>query len=298
MSQPEWFIANTGSVLAGCISAGIYTTNSPEACFYVSDHSKAEIVVVEGNKQLAKYAAIAKDLKYVKVIVVWDEVADPKLVSKLSNVHVLSWDAFLKVGSEVPDAEVDARSLHVTPGNCASLIYTSGTTGPPKAVMISHDNITWTSSNVCQHYMDLNHLDVIISYLPLSHIAAQMIDIYCLMKLGGCTYFAQPDALKGSLTKTLKDVQPTFFFGVPRVWEKIQEKMVQLGRDGGTLKQALGRWAKSVGTQHSAMVQFGASGGQPWGYGCANALVFSKIKQALGLARTKGCLFMHFKIFE
>lgn len=61
------------------------------------------------------------------------------------------------------------------PGNCASLIYTSGTTGPPKAVMISHDNITWTGANICEGgYMDLNHEDCVISYLPLSHIAAQV----------------------------------------------------------------------------------------------------------------------------
>jgi long-chain-fatty-acid--CoA ligase ACSBG len=97
--------------------------------------------------------------------------------------------------------------------------------------MISHDNITWTSQNIIDHYMKLNHEDRVVSYLPLSHIAAQLIDIYCMLILGGCTYFAQPDALKGTLTVTLKEVRPTFFFGVPRVWEKIQEKMVQMGRE-------------------------------------------------------------------
>ena len=77
-------------------------------------------------------------------------------------------------------------------------------------------------------YVDLNHTDRIISFLPLSHIAAQLIDIYVPMTVGGASYFAQPDALKGSLVTSIKDIKPTVFFGVPRVWEKIQEKMVQV----------------------------------------------------------------------
>jgi len=144
---------------------------------------------------------------------------------------VYTWEDFLRIGSSISDDAVDQRGNVIRPGNCASLIYTSGTTGPPKAVMISHDNITWTSQNIIDHYMYMSHEDRVVSYLPLSHIAAQLIDVYCILILGGCTYFAQPDALKGTLTVTLKEVRPTFFFGVPRVWEKIQEKMVQMGRE-------------------------------------------------------------------
>jgi len=166
----------------------------------------------------------------------------------------------------------------VKAGNCASLIYTSGTTGPPKAVMISHDNITWTSKNIIDHYMDLNHLDRAISYLPLSHIAAQLIDIHAIMGIGGCSYFAQQDALKGSLTLTMRDVKPTFFFGVPRVWEKIHEKMAQMGRDTKGVKKVLSTWAKAMGAEHSRRAQFGNGGGAPCTYSCANALVLNKIK--------------------
>ena len=153
--------------------------------------------------------------------------------------------------------------------------------------MISHDNLTWTSSNIIDHYVDLNHEDRVISYLPLSHIAAQLIDIIAVMVLGGTTYFAQADALKGSLTVTMRDVKPTIFFGVPRVWEKIQEKMVQLGRETTGIKKSISTWAKSVGTEHTKSCQFGARNTKPWGYGCAKSIVLGKIREALGLDQAK-----------
>lgn len=181
------------------------------------------------------------------------------------------------------------RGRFVKPGNCSTLIYTSGTTGPPKAVMISHDNVTWTTKQVFDTVVEVNHTDRVISYLPLSHIAAQIIDLHGPLYIGACTYFAQPDALKGSLTHTLAEVRPTFFFGVPRVWEKIQEKMVQIGRETKGLLKILSTWAKDMGRKHSEMSQFGASGGAPCGYSCANAIVLKTIKKKLGLDQAKGC---------
>lgn len=84
--------------------------------------------------------------------------------------------------------------------------------------MISHDSIVYLVQNISDDHTRLKFgQESFISYLPLSHIAAQSIDIYCCIYIGGCTYFAQPDALKGSLATTMQEVRPTFFFGVPRV---------------------------------------------------------------------------------
>jgi long-chain-fatty-acid--CoA ligase ACSBG len=137
--------------------------------------------------------------------------------------------------------------------------------------------------------MDVNHLERFVSFLPLSHIAAQIIDLHAPMYLGATTYFAQPDALKGSLTSTLKDAKPTIFFGVPRVWEKIQEKMVQIGRETTGLKKSIATWCKELAAEKNRLAQYGNAGGAPCGYGCANSLVLTKIKEALGLECTKGC---------
>ena len=226
-NSPEWFIANNGAILASQIAAGIYTTNLPEACEYVSEHSKAQVVVVEGNKQLAKYAEISKNLPELKAIVVWGEPIDDSLAKKCGKA-VYSFDDFLSHGEDITDAALEKRQSAVRAGNCSSLIYTSGTTGSPKAVMISHDNVTWTSTTMSDSYMPLNHEDRIVSYLPLSHIAAQLVDIHIPMHLGCCTYFCDENAMKGTLTVTMQDVKPTFFFGVPRVWEKIQVSRSQV----------------------------------------------------------------------
>ncbi len=264
-------------------------TNTAESCHYISEHSQAEVVVLEGNYQLKKYIGLPKGkLPHLKAIVVYGEAVDKNLAAK-SDIPVYPWDEFLRHGAGVTDDAVDARGAAIRPGNCASLIYTSGTTGPPKAVMISHDNITWTAQNIIDHYMYLSHEDRIVSYLPLSHIAAQIIDIFAIMQLGACTYFAQPDALKGTLTVTMKEVRPTFFFGVPRVWEKIEEKMVQIGRSNSGVMLLLAKWAKSLGAEHCRMAQYGNGGGAPCCYSAANAIVLTNIKKALGLDQAKGC---------
>ena len=141
--------------------------------------------------------------------------------------------------------------------------------------MISHDNFTWTVQKVVDSVGNLGHTDRFISYLPLSHVAAQMIDLHAPMNLGCCTYFAQPDALKGSLKHTMVDVRPTIFFGVPRVWEKFEEAMVAIGRQTTGIKKTLSTWAKDMGKKHCEMNQYGAGGGAPCTYSCTFALSFS-----------------------
>ena len=139
---------------------------------------------MDGNKQLAKYAKIVSSLPNLKCLVVWDETIDPEIAAKCAPVRVCSWVDFMEMGAAVPDSDIDARCAVIQPGHCSTLIYTSGTTGPPKAVMVSHDNITWTAANMCENYMDLNHTDRVVSYLPLSHIAAQLIDIHAPLNTG------------------------------------------------------------------------------------------------------------------
>ena len=289
-NSPEWFIANNGSILAGAIAAGIYATNLPEACKYITEHSKAALIVLEGNKQLEKYVKSAKSLKHLKVICVWGEQINPSLKTAIESsgkIKVMSWEAMMKLGEE--NFSLESRQLKIRPGNCSTLIYTSGTTGNPKAVMISHDNVTWTARNMVDNYVQVLASDRILSYLPLSHIAAQIMDVHVPLMTGACCYFAQPDALKGSLVESLKDVKPTIFFGVPRVWEKINEKMAAVGRSVTGVKKMLSTYAKSLALEKNKNAQFGEDNSAPFMYGCMKGLVLSKIRQAIGLDECRSC---------
>lgn len=288
-NAPEWFIANMGSMLVGSLPAGIYSTNNTEACHYITHHSKAQVLVVDGLAQLQKYLT-ATHLVDLKCVVVWgDEVIDPALIAK-SAIPVYSWSEFLHLGVGVALSAVEARIAAVKPGHCASLIYTSGTTGPPKAVMLSNDNITWTCQIFATEYVVDGMLPGrVVSYLPLSHVAAQMIDIHYGYYSGTTVFFAQPDALKGSLSATLKEVRPTVFFAVPRVWEKMEEKLKEMGQKTTGVKKVLSTWAKQQGFAHCQQAQFGAidENGSSWSYELARVLVLDKIKEALGLDKCR-----------
>lgn len=288
-NAPEWHFSNFGAILAGGISAGIYSTNGPEACKYISQHSEAKVVVCEGVKQLEKFYTIAKDLKKLKALVVYGPDSIPSDIKKKVSIPVYKFDDFLKLGESVSDATLQSRMDDQKPNEMTSLIYTSGTTGPPKAVMLTHDNITWTAqAQLSTMGQEVTNDDHIISYLPLSHIAAQMLDMHCAMATGLQIWFAQPDALRGSLGVTLKDVRPTVFFGVPRVWEKIYDKMQQVAKQTTGIKKMISGFAKGQATSHWQANQYGSEESEPYFYPVAQILL-KKVREALGLDRCFAC---------
>lgn len=136
----------------------------------------------------------------------------------------------MKEGARVDRKYVEARMNKSKPGNCATLVYTSGTTGMPKGVMLSHDNLTWTKRSMDLHYPIEDVRFRLVSYLPLSHVAGLFSDLVTPMMAGYHVYIAGPDALQGSLIETLIEVRPHVFFSVPRVWEKIEDKMKQVAK--------------------------------------------------------------------
>lgn len=154
--------------------------------------------------------------------------------------------------------------------------------------MMSHDNLTFTA-RIADKYLGVSEEDSFITYLPLSHSAAQMIDVWMPMSAKASVYFADRNALKGSLVNTLKEVRPTFFFGVPRIYEKIQEKMVEIGKSSGGLKRVVADWAKRTGLSHNLKAIEGgqAAGSGGYSYPLAKKLVFSKVKENLGFDRMR-----------
>ncbi|TNM89301.1 hypothetical protein fugu_003535 [Takifugu bimaculatus] len=285
-NAPEWFFSAIGCILAGVsfvgLATGIYTTNSPEACQYVAANCEANVLVVENQAQLDKILKVKDQLPHLKAIVQYKGSLKQKLP------FLYTWEEFMKLGEEVSEEQLNAVIDSLQANECCSLIYTSGTTGNPKGVMLSHDNVTWTVQSALT-MVNLKYAEeVVVSYLPLSHAAAQMFDMWMCICYAVTTYFAEPDALKGSLGTTLKEARPTCFLGVPRVWEKMQEKMKAVGAKASPMRKRVADWAKAIGLQYN----YSAMNGEnvvPWGFGLANSLVFTKVRAALGLDRCKIC---------
>ncbi|NXB36336.1 ACBG2 ligase, partial [Eulacestoma nigropectus] len=284
-NSAEWFIADIGAILAGGFAVGIYTTNSPEACHYVAENCSANVIVVENHKQLQKILEIEDRLPHLKGIVQYGE----EIKEKRPNLY--SWREFMELGRDVPDSRLREVIASQKPNQCCTLIYTSGTTGQPKGVMLSHDNLTWTAAAAGRFIMlseAQDRQEQVVSYLPLSHIAAQMSDIWSAMTFGVQVYFAQPDALKGSLVETLREVRPTAFLGVPRVWEKMEEKMKSVGMKSSALRRKVASWAKGVGLQTNLKRMNGCSE-VPVNFRLARQLVYRKVRKAIGLDRCTKC---------
>ena len=273
-NSPEWFVADVAAIFAGGFPAGIYTTNSPEQCEYIAAHSDSAIAVVENAEQLAKFLEIRGRLPKLKAIVVIDGSGEGE------GVH--AWSDLAALAEHTDESVLEARIAAQDPDDCCTLIYTSGTTGNPKAVMISHDNITWTARESLTPYGGVSSDDRVISYLPLSHIAEQVVSLHGPMVGGACTSFAES---LDKLGDNLREVRPTMFLGVPRVWEKIQAKIIAGAAQNSGLKKKIGMWAKGVGLKAGNAEQRGE--GPPLLHGLADKLVFSKVRAALGLDQSR-----------
>ncbi len=278
-NRPEWVILDIAAMAVGGAAAGIYTTCSAEEVGYILAHSEAPLVLLENEEQWLKVKAERERLPQLKYAVMM-RGAPP-----IEDPLVLSWEAFLQRAEERSDDDFFAATEALRPDQLATLIYTSGTTGPPKGVMLSHENLAWTAQAAVK-LNDTGPSDCALSYLPLSHIAEQMFSIHVPLTAGSHVYFAESiDALPDNL----KEVQPTVFFGVPRIWEKFHAGISAKLKQATGVKKSLVGWALSVGARVSALK---VRGEEPRGalalqYGLASRLVFSKLKPAIGLGRAR-----------
>ncbi|XP_030033361.2 long-chain-fatty-acid--CoA ligase ACSBG2 isoform X2 [Manduca sexta] len=280
-NSEQWFVADLAAIHAGGYAAGIYTTNSADACYHCLESSRANICVVQDKKQLDKILSVRNKLANLKAIVQWEGPVD------ISVPGVYSWEQVVEMGKKEPDTELNNILKGLAVNECCTLVYTSGTVGPPKAVMLSHDNLTWDAFSIGERCRDLQPTrDRLVSFLPLSHVAAQVVDIYTTLSNAVPVFFAQPDALKGSLVETLKEVRPTRFLGVPRVWEKMYEKIMAVGAQSGPLKRQIALWAKEKGMKYH-LARINGLEGSSLGYKMAKSLVFDKVHDSLGLDQCK-----------
>lgn len=179
-NSPEWFFSFIGGMYACVIPVGVYLTNNTDSCMYICQHSECGILCVDSLQQFQKYEKHLGDMKTVKAIVIWGGVSKDTIKSLINQyIPIYSWEDFMEIGSKATvDIELSNRINMQKPGNCCNVVYTSGTTGNPKAVLLSHDNMTFTCLAGKTVFGDaIGTRKRIVSYLPLSHIAGQVFDI-------------------------------------------------------------------------------------------------------------------------
>ncbi|MEM9069992.1 MAG: long-chain fatty acid--CoA ligase [Myxococcota bacterium] len=281
-NRPEWCIVDAACMAAGGAPAGIYTTCSPEEVAYIVNHSECPLILVENEDQWKKILAKKGEHPKLKHVVTMEGTP------KIDDEMVLSWEEFLAKGDDVDEAKLQERLEALDPNALATLIYTSGTTGPPKGVMLSHENLAWTA-NIAVQIVGANASDCSLSYLPLSHIAEQMFSMHVPITTGGSIYFAESI---DKVPDNLKEVQPTVFFGVPRIWEKFHAGIAGKLKDATGFKAKLVSWAMKTGLEAMKTRESGQPVGGFLGFkhGLANKLIYSKLKPAIGLGRARVCV--------
>jgi long-chain acyl-CoA synthetase len=213
-NRPEWHIADAGILLAGAVSVPVYMTNSPSQVAHVVGHSDSTVAIVEDRLQLDKILQTLDEMPKLRKVVVMDG-GDAE-----GNDQVVTLDYLRQQGRDFAKSNRSAlqeRLESISPDDLATVVYTSGTTGPPKGAMITHGNFTWTLDCVGRILDFKDASERILCYLPLSHIFERLASDWGGVCFGFEVWFCESI---DKLRENLKDCRPTFFIGVPRVYEK------------------------------------------------------------------------------
>ena len=263
-NRPEWVIADYGIQMAGAISVPLYPTITPEDYRFIFQDSGTKLVLCGTDELLAKARQAAEGMAEPPMLYTFDTVAGAR-----------HWTEIIGLQAQTPEAELERRMATVGPDDLYTIIYTSGTTGVPKGVMLSHHNLI---ANIAGSLpaMPANESARALSFLPLCHVYERMVmGIY--VRCGVSVYFAESMETIGD---NLKEVRPQLFTTVPRLLEKVYDKIVAKGRELTGVKRALFFWALELGHRYEI--------GKPMGtwydlqLGLANKLIFSKWREALG----------------
>ncbi len=281
-NRPEWLLCDLAAQGMGAVTVGIYPTSPAAEVEYLLGHSEATVLVAEDEEQLDKALAVRERLPALRRIV----VVDPRNVRGLDDPAIMTFEELERLGAE-PGGELDwwaERVAGLDPDATAIVVYTSGTTGPPKGAMISHRNLTF-AARTFQTAFEAEPQDEVLSYLPLCHIAERLDSVINALHVGYVVNFGEGGE---SFAQDLRDVQPTLFLGVPRVWEKMLASVEIKVADASWLKRATYRRALALGRRLARKRMRGSlSLPERALYGAGWALLYRPLREKLGLARVR-----------
>jgi long-chain acyl-CoA synthetase len=274
----EHLVADMGAMLAGAVPMSIYNTLSPDQIAFIAGQARPAAVFVETADHLERWRTTLAEQAGISAIV---GIGD----ARLDEARFATWDAFVARGASAPHDAVDSRTAALTADSIATILYTSGTTGDPKGVELSHRNVLF-DCEAGLRIIGLERTILSVSYLPYAHIAERILSLYNPQHYGDSHMYlvADPSLLLGALG----EVHPEEFFGVPRVWEKIQSGLSGLlAMEADAVKKAAIESAMQVGTEYVESLQVGRTTSPELQarYDAVNAAVLGPIKAMLGLDR-------------
>jgi long-chain acyl-CoA synthetase len=274
-SRVEWTLTDAGCLFASAVDVPIYPTLTPSQVRYILRDSGASALFLANREKLLELKEILAECPQVQHIVYFD-------AEGVTEADGLTLAQLEQKGRELEQRDpglIDRMAAETTPDDLATLIYTSGTTGEPKGVMLTHANLVSNLIDSCGH-LSIGEEDTVLSVLPLSHVYERQA-MYMYLHHGMAVYFAE--SLQ-TIASNLREVRPTIVVGVPRMFEKIYQRIQQRAAEAGKLTAGLLSWAVAVGTEYARRW----SNRQPipatlrFKHWLAMKLVFSKWHDAFG----------------
>ncbi|MCY4567507.1 MAG: long-chain fatty acid--CoA ligase [Candidatus Poribacteria bacterium] len=270
-NRPEWAITDFGSLKVGAVTVPMFSTLTAAQVGYILKDSGSKIICVSTGKQLEKVTAIRDEVPTLEQIIVFDPIEGkcPEGVIQFEAVCELDGQ-----GIEVRNPS-DASEEDI-----ATIIYTSGTTGDPKGVMLTHANFIF-NLEACKSLIDVSDTDVLLSFLPLSHVFERLGGHYVPLFSGAKIAYAESVL---TVRQNMQEIAPTVMLSVPRLYETMHDRILRAVQEGSSLKQKIFHWGVSVGSSVSSAIQKGKkpSAILQLQQNIADKLVFAKLKAATG----------------
>lgn len=263
-SRPEWNIIDFGMQQLGAVSVPLYPTITTEDYQYIFEEANVKLVFVGDSTLLRKAQDATANSATVQQIYTFEQVLGAK-----------HWSEVKQMADLQDSAKLSALKEAVSGSDLLTIIYTSGTTGKPKGVMLSHTNLI-SNFEACKDSFPIDETCRALSFLPLNHVYERMV-LYLYIRLGLSIYYAENMA---TIAEDLRQIKPHIFTTVPRLLEKVYDKIVAKGYELDGLKRKIFLWALNIGLQYDPNENKG------WWYNLqlkyAQKLVFSKWQEALG----------------
>lgn len=282
----EWLYADISTICLGGVTVGVYPTSPSAEVGYIVKHSDSRFVVCEDQEQTDKILDVIDELPQLVNII----VMDTKGLKRYPRDRLLSFAEVEGLGRALFQREPERFQQELSlgkPEDVAIIVYTSGTTGPPKGAMISHANVeAMTAATV--EAIGASENDTVVSYLPLCHVAERIFSLFLPLYLGSTVNFAEN---VNTIQADLREIGPTVFLGVPRIWEKLQSAVLIKIKDASAIKRRLFSHCLAIG-RYAAERRLNQ---QPLGAGLTLAwwgaywLMLRALQNYVGLRRVRFC---------